>query len=117
MALTIEQIKLRNADAGKFFFSPDTLRFFSSRVSGTVYSAGKDRGQFFVTSERYNDSSPRMYTIRRFDQGTGDVSTAEGHCFQEYASSTGAQAAAYRAAKAEGDLNDQEWAIIYGKEN
>jgi len=50
--MNIDEIKRRNADAGRFFFSKDTLSFFQSRVNSEVYEG--PGGVFFVTSERYD---------------------------------------------------------------
>lgn len=36
-----------NRRAGQHFFSPDTMRFFKSRVHSALYG-----GRFFVTSEK-----------------------------------------------------------------
>src|SRR4051812_13913442 len=41
------------------FFSPDTMRFFKSRVLETLYG----KGRVFVTSEKDGDN-PRRYTVR-----------------------------------------------------
>lgn len=56
---TIDQIKRANKERGQYFFSPDTMRFFRSRVLQGVYG-----GKYFVTSERYSDDTPRRYTVR-----------------------------------------------------
>ena len=58
---SIDEIKQANRAIGHNFFSPDTLRFFSSRILEGVIN-----GRFFITSERYNrnPSNPRMYTVR-----------------------------------------------------
>lgn len=106
--MQMSDIKRANANAGNHWFDPDTLRFFSSRVSEMVYGAfakGPNTttalGQYFVTSERCGWDSPRLYTVRRFEPSTSEVETAYGHTFQEYASYSGAQKAAKRAAKRE----------------
>lgn len=45
---------------GSHFFSPDTLRFFSSRVHGALYG-----GRFFVTGEKRGfDDCRREYRVR-----------------------------------------------------
>lgn len=46
------------------FFDVSTLHFFNSRISDNLYA-----GRFFVTSEK-NDSNPRGYTIRVWEQRT-----------------------------------------------
>jgi hypothetical protein len=60
---SIGDIQRANRDAGHRFFSPDTMRFFGSRVMPTVYA-----GRFFITSERsgFDYNSPRTYTVREF---------------------------------------------------
>lgn len=55
----IDDIRAANFALGHHWFSPDTLRFFSSRIGKTVYG-----GRFFITSEQYNDNAPRLYSIR-----------------------------------------------------
>lgn len=60
--------------AGSHFFSRDTMRFFNSHVSPSsvtpVWNPELGRpdhnlGYWFVTSERYDDDSPRLYSVRR----------------------------------------------------
>ena len=50
--------------AGSHFFERGTMRFFSSRFYDGHVVTGKN-GTFFVTSERFNDLSPRLYTVRQ----------------------------------------------------
>lgn len=99
MALsTIEAIKKANQEAGYFYFSPDTMRFFKGRVMSEVFPL-KD-GALFVTSERAAGDI-RRYTIRRaFDNGT--IETLDG--FQDYISRNGALKAAKKAAA---NINNQ----------
>ena len=61
----IGEIEAANAAAGHYFFSPDTMRFFKSRILEGVYG-----GRYFVTSER-GPGMARRYTIRE--------ATSEGH--------------------------------------
>ncbi len=106
MGYSIYAMKVSNKSAGHYWFEPDTLRFFSSRISQEVFSAGKDRGQYFVSSERYNYKSPRLYTVRRFEPATGEIGTAPGHSFQEYATLATAKRHARKAAQQERDERD-----------
>lgn len=92
---TIQQIIDGNAAAGQFYFSPDTMRFFRSRVMSRVFPVPD--GAVFVTSEK-NDWSPRTYTVRRFYESTGEVETVDFPGFQEYATYNGAMKAAERYA-------------------
>lgn len=99
MALsTIGAIKKANQEAGYFYFSPNTMRFFKSRVMTEVFPL-KD-GALFVTSER-REGDVRRYTIRRaWDDG--DITTLDG--FQSYTSRNGALKAAKKAAA---NINNQ----------
>ena len=90
---TIDAIKSANRVRGMFFFDPDTMRFFASRVLSEVYQG--PGGVYFVTSERPPHGA-RHYTVRRFEPPTGRVSTASG--FGHYASAGGAKGAARRLA-------------------
>ena len=96
MFRNIRDIKDANRRSGHYFFTPDTMRFFRSRVHDDVYGAG-----FFVTSEQLNYDSPRYYTVR-FARPDGSVTSVSE--FQQYASRSGAHAAAarYAALHAEG---------------
>lgn len=76
MFKTINEIKQANKNAGKFWFSPDTLRFFKSKIHNKVYG-----GRFFITSEQYDYNAPRLYTIR---EASADGSIDTVGKFQEY---------------------------------
>jgi hypothetical protein len=69
------EIKAHNAEAGFFFFSRDTMRFFDSGVLPYVYEG--PGGVAFVTSEKsgFGQGFPRRYTARRYSSATGDVRT------------------------------------------
>ena len=58
---SISQIKRANENAGRYFFSDDTMRMFKCRVHDAVYSQC-----VFVTSENPSTtySNPRAYTVR-----------------------------------------------------
>lgn len=71
-----------DSDAGNFWFSKDSMNFFSSHVGGTAYlKKGSDIEGYFVSSEK-SPNNPRKYSIRTFDLKTGTVGT-EGE-FQAY---------------------------------
>ena len=89
--MTIDQIKRANEQAGFFFFSPDTMRFFKSRVSENVYESSDGLCAFFVTSER-GPNMARRYTVRRFSTITKNITTAMD--FQHYPTSRQAHSAA-----------------------
>lgn len=100
MAATIgmESIRRRAQEAGSHWFDPGSMRFFRSRVGwgGYVHEDGRI---FFVSSERFVSStgwSPgRKFSVRVMTPD-GNVGTVGE--FQQYASRSGADAAARRAA-------------------
>jgi hypothetical protein len=84
--MTITEMKALNASNGYFFFERDTMKGFNSRIHGTA----NDKG-FFITSEQFDENSPRLYTLRRIDFTTGDVDTVGK--FQQYNTLADARAA------------------------
>jgi len=72
---TIDAIKEANHMAGQFWFSPDTLRFFRSRIGSTVYEG--PGGVYFVSSEQFgfNGTQPRRYTVRQFFPADARIGT------------------------------------------
>jgi hypothetical protein len=78
---SIDEIRAANKAAGQHWFAPSTLRFFSSRIGGTVYG-----GKFFLTSERGPDNV-RRHTVR-VARADGTIGSATK--FQAYASRSGA---------------------------
>ena len=70
MKLTMADVKRINRDNGKCFFEKGMMKFFNSRIGNTLYG-----NKYFVTSEKFDENSPRLYTIRLFDVNTGSVDT------------------------------------------
>ena len=92
--------------AGNHFFSPDTMRFFSSRVAASgwrVRSGGWDHVDVLVTSERNTMGDyPRRYSVRVFvfsDCGRKVRTYEDIAGFQGYATSASANRAARRVAQ------------------
>lgn len=100
---TIGEIKAANTRAGYHFFKADTLRFFSSRISSTVYGHG-----VIVTSERdtYGDQ-PRRYTVR-LALPTGEVESLGE--FEQFATSGQAHAFARKVAALWSPIARAYWA-------
>lgn len=74
--MTIQQIRDANEKSGRFFFSPDAMRFFRSRVLQTVFEGVG--GVYFITSEQFVGSqgaNPRRFTVRRVE-ADGEIKTA-----------------------------------------
>ena len=96
---TMDDIKIINKQTGHYFFSPDTMRFFRSRVGDTVYQGAG--GVFFVTSEQFVSyypeyyAAPRKYTVRQFFPDTGNIETVTG--FNELSYSRAVRRAGYLA--------------------
>jgi hypothetical protein len=70
---TIKQVEAHNENAGHYFFSPGTRRFFRSRVHSNVYG-----GCVFVTSEKCagfrGRNYPRAFTVRMIHEN-GSIDT------------------------------------------
>lgn len=61
---TVDEIKQDSLAIGHYWFEPDTMKFFSSRVGRTVYF-----GKYFISSERRGFTDHRRaYTIRTINQ-------------------------------------------------
>lgn len=69
-ALTMVDVKRNNKEVGLFWFSPDSMRFFRSRIESELIG-----GKFFVTSEQYNEDTPRFYSVRKYDSKTHHIDT------------------------------------------
>ena len=65
--LDMGDVRCLNKEKGRFFFSPDTLKFFDSQIE-----SGLIKNKFFVTSEKPPHGG-RSYTIRKFDRNTGAI--------------------------------------------
>ena len=90
----MHNIKYCNDQAGRYFFAPDTLKFFKSRILDRVHQGSG--GIFFVTSER-PPHSRRDYTLREFHPKTGQIDTVGER--GEYSSTRAAHSAAQSKAK------------------
>ena len=115
---TVDDIRAIADHAGSFFFSPETMRCFNSRVLSGVFPSSANEGNmheakpgsvfYFVTSERHGDDAPRHYAVRRLELGTvrdnrpsADISTVG-----EY---LGSARAARDAAKVAADVAADAW--------
>ena len=88
---SIDEIRQHNQAIGHYFFSPGAMRFFRSKVGRYVIG-----GQYFITSEQFNNDSPRLYTIRKCVDGRVEQ-VGE---FQQYKSAAAARKAALKLAAA-----------------
>lgn len=91
---TLDDIKQRNERAGQCWFSPATMRFFSSRVQSAIYPT-QHGGAYFVSSERGPDNI-RKYTVR-LARPDGSIDTVGS--MGDYRTGRAAHAAARRLAE------------------
>ena len=91
---TIAQVKAANKAAGQFWFGPDTMRYWNSRVESDVIG-----GRYFLTSERSNDyDDARRYSIR---EAMLDGSIETRGDFRQYDTKAEAKHAAMQLLKAD----------------
>ena len=89
-------IKLLNQSIGHHFFSRSSMRFFNSKIeSDLLYD------KYFITSERFDATRPKMYTIRRVAD-SGDIFKLGE--FQQFASKKRAIDFLNEYLKMDGDL-------------
>lgn len=70
---------------GQHWFDEDVMRYFNSRVLESSWTKIDDDTYRFISSERMNFNSPRLYTVRQFTISTGTVDTVGE--FQRYKTS------------------------------
>lgn len=77
---TIAELKATNKANGNFWFDPDTMRFWRSKIHG-----GIRREKYFITSEDDFSRTRRLFSIRTFN-AQGEIDTIGK--FQAYATLT-----------------------------
>jgi hypothetical protein len=80
---TIKEAKAISKANGGHFFDPQAMRFFNSKIESELIE-----GRYFITSERYDTDSPKLYTIRQISE-TGQILGDLGE-FQEFDTLQGA---------------------------
>lgn len=81
---TIHDIQHYNKVTGHYFFEKDTMHFFDSIAYNNVYHGeSENQWNYFITSEKFDDNFPRLFTIRRL-LVDGDTETIGR--FQQYES-------------------------------
>lgn len=63
MYKSIAEIKRKNEAINNYFFEKDALLFFDCIIEPEVYQT--EKGTMFITSEQYDQNTPRLYTVRR----------------------------------------------------
>lgn len=66
-------VKQANKNAGYYFFSKDTMRFFGTRIVSTLYK----NNTFITTDYTGFERNNRAYSVRVFYPETGKVDTAK----------------------------------------
>lgn len=56
---TLAEFKAAYKKTGMHFFDRKTMRFFNTRIE-----SGLLKGKYFITSEAFKESQPRLYTLR-----------------------------------------------------
>lgn len=56
---TLAQLKRQVTASGSHWFDPNTMRCFNSRIAPRLIGS-----RFFISSERMDDDSPRLYKVR-----------------------------------------------------
>lgn len=100
----MDKLQQMARDAGSYWFEPDTLRFFKSRVSREAYQ-GADGRWYFVSSEQAPRAS-RLYSVRAVDDGWANVESYGG--FQAYETRAQAYSALRHALKLAAKATTQE---------
>ena len=93
--MLIAMWQIENKHRG-FWFSEGAKGFFHSRWGAYGYQSTDGQRVYFVSSERFDWRSPRLYTVRVYTHATDDIDTVGK--FQQYASRNGADKAAQRLA-------------------
>ena len=70
--VSVDSIKRAAQRSGSHWFDPGAMRFFNSRLTEWGYRKAGTNVTYFVTSERYNSSTPRGDTVRKAVFGNGD---------------------------------------------
>jgi len=63
------------ADGSNYWWNPDTMRFFGTRICGPVFQG--DGGIYFATSEHNYDKTARLYSVRKYDPETKQIDTVD----------------------------------------
>lgn len=77
--VTMDEVVKRDKELGRYWFSEATMHFFNSIIETKGELIG-DR--YFVTSEQREETEPRLYSVREYDEKTGHIHTVGE--FQEF---------------------------------
>jgi hypothetical protein len=76
----MDDVRSANRKIGNHWFDRGTLKFFNTKIE-----SGLIGGRYFITSERYDETQPRLYSIRiaRPDGTIGTVGDFQGYTSRE----------------------------------
>lgn len=77
--MTLNEFMQGNKSAGLHYFDRDTMWFFRSRIVRNSWASDG----YFITSEQFDDNTPRKYSIRKGDLSSFSVASVGE--FQAYA--------------------------------
>lgn len=87
---TVADVKARQRERGMHWFEPGAIRFFRTKI----HTSELIHGRYFVTSEQFDDASPRLYSVRMVKPNFGINTVGK---FQGYKTLTEANRAAVYA--------------------
>ncbi len=77
---TIDQIKEGNQSHGWYFFNPEAVAMFESKIESDVFNT--DTGVYFITSEILPDELIGQFSVRQYIPKDGhirNISIGESH--------------------------------------
>ncbi len=100
---TIEDVISANKEKGRHWFDKETMRFFRSKIERDELRFGQlIDDKYFITSEQFDSSSPRLFTVRRFNPKESSINTVGE--FQEFKRKATARDFAWCLADHDGDV-------------
>lgn len=95
MSISINEMKATAEAKGKFYFAPDTVAFWGSRIH-----TAPNRYNLFVESYDNFDRTRKLYAVRHFSEATGDLETIEpaeiGQTYEHFPTLAAAKAFMHR---------------------
>ena len=71
---SIADVKAANRAIGAHWFDASTMRYFRCKIESKLIARASSGRMFFITSEQFDDGSPRLYTVREA-KADGSVDT------------------------------------------
>jgi len=61
----LRQIKKADRYQGDYFFDPDVMKLWYTKVYSSAYPTYSEYGTLFITSEKLHKHATRLFTVRR----------------------------------------------------